>query len=230
MKLKPVVGISAADRVSFEHHADAIERSGGDALVVPPAGGESPADMLGRIAALVVCGGPESSGEDKADRDSCQSVLLQMALEADLPVLCTGRGMQALNAATGGGQPGAVSGHGPVTEDVRAVSSYHRIFISPGSKLAAVVGSGGFVRVNSRHRRGLTETQRTPRLMASAYSLEDGVIEALESPSHRWVIGVQFQPELRGEMPPHFDRLFQSLVERAEEYASGRQGITGPSG
>ena len=54
-------------------------------------------------------------------------------------------------------------------------------------------------------------------LMASAYSLEDGVIEALESPNHRWVIGVQFHPERRMELPPHFDRLFQSLVERAEE-------------
>ena len=55
-------------------------------------------------------------------------------------------------------------------------------------------------------------------LMASAYALEDGVIEALESPGHRWIIGVQFQPERRMEIPPHFDRLFQSLVERADEY------------
>ena len=53
--------------------------------------------------------------------------------------------------------------------------------------------------------------------MASAYSLEDGVIEALESPEHRWVVGVQFRPERRGELPPHFDRLFQSLVDRAQE-------------
>ena len=103
-----------------------------------------------------------------------------------------------------------------------AVSSYHRIFISPGSKLAAVVGSGGFVRVNSRHELGQGDSRRSPRLLASAYSLEDGVIEALESPEHRWVIGVQFQPELRGEVPPHFDRLFQSLIERAEEYGATR--------
>ena len=94
-------------------------------------------------------------------------------------------------------------------------SSYHRIFIAPGSKLAATVGSGGFVRVNSRHRRGVTEAQRSPSLMASAYSLEDGVIEALEVPHHRWVVGVQFQPERRGELPPHFDRLFEALVDKA---------------
>jgi putative glutamine amidotransferase len=63
----------------------------------------------------------------------------------------------------------------------------------------------------------MREAQKSPLLMASAYSLEDGVIEALESPNHRWVIGVQFHPERRMELPPHFDRLFQSLVERAEE-------------
>ncbi|MCH7653041.1 MAG: gamma-glutamyl-gamma-aminobutyrate hydrolase family protein, partial [Chloroflexi bacterium] len=89
--------------------------------------------------------------------------------------------------------------------------------ISPGSKLAAVVGSGGFVRVNSRHHQGIKEPQKSSELLASAYSLEDGYIEALESPGHRWVIGVQFHPERRMEVPPHFDRLFQSLVERAAE-------------
>ena len=80
-----------------------------------------------------------------------------------------------------------------------------------------MVGSGGFVRVNSRHRRGIREAQRSAWLLASAYSLEDGVIEALESARHRWVIGVQFRPERRMELPPHFHRLFQSLAERAAE-------------
>ena len=74
---------------------------------------------------------------------------------------------------------------------------------------------GGFVRVNSRHTFGVREAQKAPGLLATAYSLEDGVIEALESPEHEWVIGVQFEPERRGELPPHFDRLFDRLVGRA---------------
>ena len=57
--------------------------------------------------------------------------------------------------------------------------AYHHIYISPGSKLAAVVGSGGFVRVNSRHRVGNARgSEVSPYLLASAYSLEDGLIEA----------------------------------------------------
>ena len=73
------------------------------------------------------------------------------------------------------------------------------------------------MRVNSRHSNGIREAQKSSWLLASAYSLEDGVIEALESSRHRWIIGVQFRPERRMEVPPHFDRLFQSLLERAAE-------------
>ena len=131
-------------------------------------------------------------------------------------MLCIGSGLHALNLAAGGGPARPMEGHaesgGPEPE-----SLYHRIFISPGSKLAAVVGSGGFVRVNSRHPTGLREADKARTLTASAYGLDDGVIEALESVDDRWTIGVQFHPERRGELPPHFDRLFQSLVERARD-------------
>ena len=132
-----------------------------------------------------------------------------------MPVLCVGAGMQALNTAMGGRPPIDVSGHDTRSGDGEPESAYHRIFIAPGSKLAATVGSGGFVRVNSRHRRALREPQKAAELVASAYGLEDGVIEALEIPGHQWVIGVQFDPHRRRELPPHFDRLFQSLTERA---------------
>ena len=89
-----------------------------------------------------------------------------------------------------------------------------------------MVGSGGFVRVNSRHSNGIREAQKSSWLLASAYSLEDGIIEALESSRHRWVIGVQFRPERRMEVPPHFDRLFQSLLERARGAHGCRQVLT----
>ena len=69
--------------------------------------------------------------------------------------------------------------------------------------------------VNSHHRLGLHEAQKSSSLLASAYSLSDGVIEAVESPSHSWIIGVQFSPDRKLEVPPQFERLFGSLVDRA---------------
>ena len=118
------------------------------------------------------------------------------------PCCASETGLHALNLAAGGGPARRIEGHSGSGGDPESESLHHRIFISPGSKLAAVVGSGGFVRVNSRHRTGLREADKARTLTASAYGLDDGVIEALESVDDRWTIGVQFHPERRGELPP----------------------------
>ena len=198
---KPKIGINAENDENAMLLARLVERSGGCALPISPGAGPTQ-DLISAIGGLLAGHGGDAH-------------IIRAALEADVPVLCTGQGMHALNLAMGGSLAGDLSGHDIDAHADEVQSSYHRIFIAPGSKLAKTVGSGGIVRVNSRHRSGVREAQRSPSLMASAYSLEDGVIEALEVPHHRWVIGVQFQPERRGELPPHFDRLFEALVDRA---------------
>ena len=205
----PIVGVVSTDPDAARACADILEHNGGSALRIPPGGGPT----LGKIAALVVVG-------DRAN--GLPGELVEGAIESGMAVLCISGGFHLLNQVFGGAPAGPVDDHGPVDTDGKAGSAYHRVFIAPGSKMAAVVGSGGFVRLNSRHDYGITEAGRSPRLAASAYSLEDGVVEALESPEHHWVIGVQFRPELRGEIPPHFDRLFQSLVDRAVEYTGAK--------
>ncbi|MDA1347267.1 MAG: gamma-glutamyl-gamma-aminobutyrate hydrolase family protein [Chloroflexi bacterium] len=169
------------------------------------------ATMSGLGALVLSVDGVSDSG------DLTRSLLLA-ALDVNMAVLCISGGFQLLNSALGGGPARPIDEHALAGGSSEGGPAYHRIYIAPGSKLAAVVGSGGFVRVNSRHDTGIREADKSSSLLASAYSLEDGVIEALESPEHRWVIGVQFQPELRGELPPHFDRLFQSLADRAREF------------
>ena len=204
---RPTIGLVTGDPANAERYADAVERFGGAPWVVPRQELGSHDDVLSRAAGLIFCGG----GDDPIESSPA---LLTAALEADMPLMCMGDGMYDLNLALGGSPPLEVPEHGSVIRSGDGVSSYHRIFITPGSKLAAVVGSGGFVRVNSRHSRGLKEAHKSALLITSAYSLEDGVVEALESPAHRWAIGIQFHPERRGEIPPHFDRLFQHHVER----------------
>ena len=205
--VKPTVGLLAdGDEVARECAAS-IQRLGGRALRVDGDEGENPDVLLGLVDAFVCCddaGGGQSAIE-----------LLRAALDDDMPIYALGEGMHLLNTAFGGKPAESVGEHSGDRED--GESAFHHIYIAPGSRLAAVVGSGGFVRVNSRHNKGIREAQKSRWLLASAYSLEDGVIEALESSRHRWVIGVQFRPERRMEVPPHFDRLFQSLLERAME-------------
>lgn len=228
---RPVIAVTSSTLERAEESAAGVQRAGGEPWVMIPEHGYTPGDVLERAAALVLIDGadvhPAQYGETPGPsetlelderRDEMEIALTRAALDADLPIYGIGRGMQILNVVLGGKRNRVVEGHaGELIEGGHREPAYHHIYISPGSKLAAVVGSGGFVRVNSTHRKGVREAQKSSALLASAYSLEDGVIEALESPIHRWVIGVQFRPERRIEVPPHFDRLFQSLVERGAE-------------
>ena len=205
MLILPTITVLADDRNG--HNPDpsirAIEEAGGSVCAVVP--------TMASTEALEGAGGllvPDYY--QGADGD-----LLEAALRVDMPVLATGGGMHALNRHFGGGAPLPAPAHYPDdgTEFLR-----HQIYLSPGSKVAAIIGSAGMFRVNSRHREGIREPQRAERLMTIAYQLDDGVIEGLESKEHSWVIGVQFQPERGDEVPASFNNLFLGLVERAQDF------------
>ena len=51
---------------------------------------------------------------------------------------------------------------------------------------------------------------------------EDGTIEAIESSSHAWLIGVQWHPE-RSLDDPASRKLFRSFVEAAAAYAEAKK-------
>ena len=233
MTKRPLIAITAGQSEDdLNPFLDAVERAGAEPWPIVASYELTPQEVLARAGALILSDGPDvnptrfrkspNSRVESADfddaRDEMEISLVRAALDEDLPIYGVGRGMHILNVALGGGFLRSVDGHHPASgENDDSKPEYHHIYISPGSKMAAVVGSGGFVRVNSRHRAGVREAQKSPYLLASAYSLEDGLIEALESPNHRWVIAVQFSPQRRMENPPHFERLFQSLAERAAE-------------
>ncbi len=225
MSERPLIAVSAASEADGERCAAAVERAEGRAWLLLPGYGLSPAEVLARAPGLLISGATIEPGWYGAARapgggsgpegDAAEAALLLAALEADAPVLGIGRGMQALNVVTGGLPGRAALDHCPRGDDGQETAAYHRIFIAPGSKLAAIVGAGGFVRVNSIHHEAIREPQKSPWMLASAYSVDDAVIEAIESPAHDWAIGVQFHPERRGDIPHHFERLFQGLAQRA---------------
>lgn len=212
---RPVIAVSASPEADGARCAAVVESAGGEAWMVGPGHGMGASEVVGRAWGLLIGGGSD------AERDGFEAGLLVAALEADMPVLGTGRGMQALNAVTGGLPGLAAPSHSSAEGDGEETAALHRIFIAPGSKLAAIVGAGGFVRVNSLHGEAIREAQKSPSMLASAYSVEDAVIEAIESPAHDWAIGVQFQPERSGELPRQFERLFMGLVQRASMRRSG---------
>lgn len=157
---------------------------------------------------------PTANVRAKPRRDLVEIPLIREALARDLPILGICRGMQALNVALGGTLIQDLPGHS--TGDPK-VPVKHDVFIPPGVRLTAILGVGGFIRVNSIHHQGIKWPQKAPGLLVSAYSLKDGIIEAIESSKHRWVVGVQWHPERRGEVSKVFDNLFTKLVAAAQE-------------
>ena len=210
----PIIATPADHRNGY--HAEpsirAIEEAGGRANVIASA--DATSVLLGDAGGLLLADGAIHDGNADA-----VLALLHAALAEDMPVLATGEGMHLLNTAFGGQPAGPVCGHQDAgsSENVK-----HQIYLSPGSKMAAIIGSAGMFRVNSRHHKGLREPQRAERLLTIAYQLDDGTIEGLESKEHGWVIGVQFLPELCDEVPGSFNNLFLGLVERAQDFIDNR--------
>ncbi len=215
------IAITAADRNGSnpDHCIRAIESAGGEVRIVTPDAAAS--DVLAGVGGLLIAddgnhaNGSQANG-GQADATAWGVPLLLAALAVDMPVLATGSGMHLLNAGFGGDRASTIDRHDPTDE---SEPLRHQIYLSPGSKVAAIIGSAGMFRVNSRHSLGLREPQRAIRLMSIAYQLDDGVIEGLESKEHSWVIGVQFLPERADELPASFNNLFLGLVERADEFA-----------
>jgi len=225
------VAISSGSDRAAEGYVQALAAVVGARILLPKDRAFQPGILLEGMGGLLITGGPDIDPPHDGDTpdpqtglevcqwlDSQERGLLGEALDRDMPVLAIGGGMQLLNVSFGGSVLQDIPGHGVEWKDGCWVSARHNIYLSPGSKLAAILGMGGFFRVNSRHRRGLREAQRAPSLLTSAYSLEDGIVEGLESPAHSWVVGVQFHPERQREVPPAFKNLFVAFAERAEGF------------
>ena len=226
---QPLILVTATTRRFARPYVRSLQKHGAGVVIATPHKAPPADDPLGGATGLLLTCGPDldtalygqasdpSAGvESNRRRDDMELALLRLALDRDLPVLAICRGMQLLNVAFGGTLIQDLPDHRATHQNGRWESAYHQTYLAPGTRIAAVLGIGGFFRLNSRHHQGLREAQKSPTLLASAYSLGDGIIEALESTAHRWVLGIQCHPEREDETPRAFVRLFQRLVERAE--------------
>lgn len=210
-------------------YVQAVTAAGGRAVVLPP--DDIDPDVLRVLDALVLTGGPDVDparyGErpgpltdSRPERDSGEMLLLTAAVEADLPVLAVCRGMQLLAVAYGG----RLHQHLPdvVGDDRHRVAlaryGWHGVRFAPGSHIAALMA--GAQRVNTYHHQGVADPGR---LIPTAWA-QDGVIEALEDPQRRFVLGVQWHPEESGDI-----QLFTALVHAASARGSGAAPVSGPT-
>jgi gamma-glutamyl-gamma-aminobutyrate hydrolase PuuD len=207
-------------------YVDAVERAGGRAVLLPPSE-DGVAETLDMLDGVVFSGGadvdPARYGADahpetdapQARRDAGELALLEAALARDIPTLAICRGFQLLNVVRGGDLvqhlPESVG-----TDDHKQVPgefAVHPVDVREGSRLASIVGDGPAV--TSHHHQALNRVG--DGLVESAWAA-DGTLEAVEDPSLRFAVGVQWHPEAGED-----DGLFVALVEQARAYRASRE-------
>jgi putative glutamine amidotransferase len=204
----------------------AIEEAGGRPLLVPPSE-EGIEETLDSLDGIVFSGGsdldPAHYGEEAhpetfgihEERDRAELGLMKAALGRDMPVLGICRGIQVLNVARGGNliqHLPEIVGHEGHKHDPPGAFIDHDVEIDPDTTLAQILGDRHPVK--SHHHQGLDAVGEGLRVSAHA---EDGSIEGVEDPEHRFAVGVLWHPEAGEDK-----KLFEALVEQALEYKQAR--------
>ena len=230
--MRPVIGITTyVEPASWAvwHDTEAVllpytyvrmvTAAGGQPVLLPPDGLDG--DVLRVLDGLVLSGGadidpalygqaPGPLTETRPARDAGEAAVLAAALDRDLPVLGVCRGMQLLAAAAGGRLEQHlpdVLGH-EKHRPAPGVYGTHEVRFAAGSRIAGLMGDD--TEVNSYHHQGVADPGS---LTATGWS-DDVVIEALEDPRRRFLLGVQWHPEYARDV-----RLFAALVAAADRPA-----------
>lgn len=240
----PVIGICTSlepvrfgawhELAAFSPYAyvEAVQRAGGLALLLAPDArvAAAPDELLDLIDGLMLAGGvdvdPSTYGQEPhaettgwvPERDAFELALAARALARDLPLLGVCRGMQVLNVARGGTLlqhlPDVVAHDGHRRVAGTFDGNDHDVVLEPGSLAARAAGEERHPTTSHHHQgidrlgEGLTVTGRATR---------DELPEAVEDPSRRFALGVQWHPEA-----DETSRVIGALVKEARVSAHAR--------
>ena len=227
----PVIGITHCRKL--EDYRQSVLHVGGEVRILqPPATAEQ---ALAGIDGLMLTGGddvaPARYGEPahativeaEPRRDEFELALIGAARARNLPIFAICRGIQVLNVACGGTLiqdiPSELTGALPHRFDVPPNQPYslaHEVWIDQDTLLWKLtrerLSDVDACEVNSRHHQAVKRLAAGFKVAATA---PDGVIEAIEDPTARFCLAVQWHPEnffRTGEFRP----LFEGFLEAAQ--------------
>ncbi|GAB4162605.1 MAG: gamma-glutamyl-gamma-aminobutyrate hydrolase family protein [Rickettsiaceae bacterium] len=237
---RPVIGITldlAQDNEKYSYakrpwyvlrkcYADCIKDAGGLVMMIPY--DDNVDEILDLIDGLVIPGGdedinPKFYGQEIASnkvktndkRASFELKLTKAAMERNMPILGICNGLQVINVVLGGTLIQDIptyfsSDINHEQPDPKYVPS-HPIHVEPNTFLDELAHARE-VMVNTTHHQAID--QLGSGLVVSAKA-PDGIIEAVESKNHRFLVGVQWHSEyLNSELDY---KLFKRLVEEASK-------------
>ena len=148
-------------------------------------------------------------------RDRLESLVYKYAFADDRPVLGICRGIQLINVLMGGtlyqdipdefASEIHLEHHMQAPYD-RTVHGIHIVHASPLEQL----WHKRTKQVNSYHHQGIRTLGNDLEIMANA---DDGLIEGIYVPDHRFIWGIQWHPEFIYQKDTDQNRIFQKFVE-----------------
>ena len=211
-------------------YLEAVEEAGGIPLVCSYRRGNV-SFLLKHIGGILITGGAfdihprfyrekllPALGNTNTGRTEFELFVVRKGIRISVPILGICGGMQLLNVAFGGSLYQDLSAQFAAARKHRGVRPLrHRVQVVPGSLLASAVRRRE-IYVNSTHHQAVKRLGRGFQVSASA---PDGVVEAIERPSHPFLLGVQWHPERMRTDPGH-RRIFASFVKAARVHRNRR--------
>ena len=190
-------------------YVEAVQRAGGIVLMLPPDPDADADRLLDLIDGLILAGGrdidPTAYGADhrhpetddpRTERDTFEIRLARRAMERDIPLLGICRGMQLMNVARGGTLVQDLPEHVGHEDHRRRVGTFdgndHPVHLAEGSLAARAAGEIRHGTL-SHHHQGIERVGSG--LQVTGWADDDELPEALEDPSLRFALGVQWHPE-----------------------------------
>ena len=242
MKRRPIIGISSSVIVdeagSFagykrayvnKDYVDAVIRAGGVPLIIPfSTDKEVIISQAQLIDGLILSGGHDINpynygqepsqkiGETFPERDTYEMILLEESKKRNIPILGICRGFQLINVAAGGTLyqdlsliPGNILKHNQVSNPTLKT---HKVEIKENSVISSIFGKETMV--NSFHHQLIDKVANDFIVVAKA---SDGVVEAIEHKTYKFLVAVQWHPEMLAVNCEKARELFSKFVEEAKK-------------
>ena len=232
MQKKPIIGLvplvdEGRDSLwMLPGYMEGVRQGGGIPLMLPLNGNKHDLRQLFDLCnGLIFTGGHDVGaevygaehtplmGDTCPGRDAMETVLLDMAVKENKPVLGICRGLQLINAALGGSlyqdlqtlHPSDVCHRQPAPYDQPS----HSVHLPEDSPLRAVTGKD-MLQVNSCHHQGIERLAPSLRVTAIA---PDGLVEGIDRPGSRLIWAVQWHPEFSWKVNEDSRAIFRAFVQ-----------------
>ena len=234
--MKPIIGITTDIGKENRHllnnnYVKAVIQAGGLPVILPIGIEEDVKQLSNMLDGVLLTGGGDIDpmlfgeephkqlGEVSPSRDSIELRLVQEMLTKNKPILGICRGLQVLNIAVGGNMYQDIYSQNTSTllqhvQKAPRIHQSHFVQIKEGSLLGSIAESSQ-IKVNSYHHQAVKDV---PNPLIISGTASDGIIEAIESTKHSFVLGVQWHPEALAKNGDIVSlRIFEKFLEKSNE-------------